>query len=43
MTKDERKAQQNLRKDDSCMVITSGKGVAFLIIDKDMYIEKCNA
>ena len=35
------KTQHNLRKDDSCLALTSDKGVALVIIDEDMYIEKC--
>ena len=41
ITKDERKALHNLRKDNSHIVLTAGKGVASVIIDIGMYIEKC--
>ena len=40
ITKEERKALHNLRKDDSQVVLTVDKGVAPFIIDKDIYVEK---
>ena len=40
MTKEERKALQDLRKDDSHMVLAADKGNALVIMDKDMFIEK---
>ena len=40
ITKEERKALHNLRKDDSDMILTADKGVALVIIDKHMYIVK---
>ena len=40
ITKEERKALHNLKKDDSCMVLTIDKGVTLVITDKTMYIEK---
>ena len=42
-TKEERKALQDLRKDDSCMVLRAYKGVALVFIKKSMYFEKCMA
>ena len=36
-----KEALQNLRKDNSCMVLTANKEVALAGIDKDIYIEKC--
>ena len=38
-TKDERKALHNLRKDGNYIVLTADKGVALIIINKDMYIK----
>ena len=43
ITKEEMKALHNLREYDSHMVCTADKGVALVIIDKDMYIVKCMA
>ena len=43
ITKEEWKALHSLRKDDNHMVHTAEKGVALVIIDKYMYIEKFNA
>ena len=43
ITNEEKKAFNNLRKDDSCMVLTANRGVALVDIDKDIYIEKCMA
>ena len=43
ITEEEMKTIHNLRKDDSCMVLTIDKGVALVIIHKDMFIEKCIA
>ena len=43
ITKEESKSLNNLKKDDSCMVLSTDKGVALIVIDKDMYIEKCMA
>ena len=37
------KALNNLKKDDSHMVLTANKGVILVVIDKGMYIEKCVA
>ena len=37
------KSLYNFSKDDSHMVLTIDKGFALVIIDKDMYIEKCVA
>ena len=41
MTKEERQALHNLKKDNNCMILTADKGVALVVMDKDMYIEKC--
>ena len=41
ITKEEKEALHNLRRDDSQIAHTADKGV--VIIDKDMYIEKCMA
>ena len=43
MTKQERKALQDFRKDDSHMSLTANKGLPLVIMDKNMYIEKCMA
>ena len=40
-TKEGRKALHNLRKNESCMVLTADKEVVLVIIDEDMYIKKC--
>ena len=40
ITKDEREALCNLKKDSNCMVLIADKGVALVVMDKDMYIEK---
>ena len=39
ITKDERKALNNLKEDDSHMVPYCRQGVALVVIDKDMYTE----
>ena len=41
ITREERKALNNLKKDGNHMVLTAYKGVALVVIDKDIYIEKC--
>ena len=41
ITKDERDALHNLKKDSFYMVLTADKGVALVVIDKDTYIGKC--
>ena len=43
ITKEEKRVLHNLKRDDSHMVLTATKGVTLLVIDKDMYIEKCMA
>ena len=43
ITKDEKKALHNLRKDECHIILTANKGVALVIIDKVMHIEKCMA
>ena len=40
ITKEERKALFNVKKDDSHMVLTADKGADLVVMDKDMYIEK---
>ena len=39
ITKEERKALNNFKKDDNYMVLTAGKGLDLVVMDKDMYIE----
>ena len=41
ITKEERVALYNLKKDNYYMILTADKGVSLVIMDKDMYIEKC--
>ena len=41
ITKDEREALCNLKKDNDHMFLTADKGVALVVKDKDTYIEKC--
>ena len=40
ITKEERKVLKNLKKDDNHMVLTAEKGVASVIINKDMYSDR---
>ena len=40
ITKDEYKAMNELKKDDSRMILTADKGVALVVIDKADYIKK---
>ena len=41
VTKDEREALCNLKKDNDHAVLTADKGVALVVMDKDTCIEKC--
>ena len=41
ITKEERKTNQDLRKDDSSMVITVDKGIALVIMHKGICVKKC--
>ena len=41
ITKEGREALHNLKKDNNHMILTADKGVALVVVDKDMYIEKC--
>ena len=43
ITKEERKSVWDLQKDANCIIYTADKGVVLVIIDKDMYIDKCRA
>ena len=43
ITKEEGIALHSLRNDDSCIALTADKLVALVIIDKDMFMEKCMA
>ena len=40
ITKEEREALHNLRKDNNHMILTADKEVVLVVMDKDMYIEK---
>ena len=40
ITKEERKSLHILKKDDSYRVLSADKGVALVVMDKDMYTEK---
>ena len=41
ITKEEREALHSLKKDNNSMIVTGDKGVVLVVMDKDMYIEKC--
>ena len=41
ITKDKREALHNLKKDNSCLILTVDKRVALVVMDKDTYISKC--
>ena len=43
ITKEEWEAIKTLREDASCMVLTSDKEVALVVMDKSQYIDKCIA
>ena len=43
ITKQKRKAQNNLKKDDNHIGHTDNKEVTLVVVDKDMPIEKCMA
>ena len=42
-TNEGREALHNLKRDKSHMVLTANKGIALVVIDKDVYTEKCMA
>ena len=41
MTKSEHLALENLIKDKDCIIVTTDKGVALVVMDKTKYITKC--
>ena len=41
ITKEERKILHNLKKDNNCMILATDKSVALVVMDRDIYIEKC--
>ena len=41
--KSENLTLENLRKDKDCIIVTTDKGVALVVMDKTEYITKCEA
>ena len=43
ITRSEHLALENLRKDKDCIIVTADKGIALIVMDKTVYITKCEA
>ena len=42
LTKEEHKAMEELKRDKTRMILTTDKGVSFVVIDKEEYIKKAD-